>query len=158
MVREERPALEETAVEIATGYFARAKAYAERGYALVSIARVAPWFLAKELRVYSCDCLAPTDEILDLKDNPDEYTPKYCHEILGHLKPTEVFHYLWMIAHQEDTDKIILLCYESPEKFCHRHLVAKWLTDSLGQKVEEFNLAKKPEQRSLLGFDESSYS
>ena len=137
-------------MEIATGYFAKAKQYAGMGYALVSIARVAPWFLAKELRVYSCDCLAPTDEILDLKDNPDEYTPKYRHEILGHLKPTEVFHYLGMIARQEDTDKIILLCYESPEKFCHRHLVAEWLTDNLGIKVEEVALKKKPKQQDMF--------
>ena len=141
-------------MEIATGYFAKSKAYAEKGYALVSIARVAPWFLAKELRVYSCDCLAPTDEILDLKDNPDEYTPKYRHEILGHLKPTEVFHILWMIARQENTDKIVLLCYESPEKFCHRHLVAEWLWDKLGRPVREVDISS-PSQFPMDLFDQS---
>lgn len=145
-------------MEIATGYFAKAKQYADMGYALVSISRVAPWFLPKELTVYPCDCLAPTDDILALKDAPDKYTQEYRREILAKMKPTDVFHKLWMIAHQEQKDKIVLLCYESSEKFCHRHLVAKWLTDGLGQKVEEFNLAKKPEQCSLLGSDESSSS
>ena len=31
----------------------------------------------------------------------------------------------------------VLLCYESPEKFCHRHLVAVWIRDSLGKKIDE---------------------
>jgi len=118
-------------MEIATGYFAKAKTYVENGYALVSIARVAPWFLAKECNVYPCDCLAPTDEILALKDKPDEYAPKYRREILGNLKATDVYHRLYMIARQENTDKVVLMCYESPEKFCHRHLVAEWLTNEL---------------------------
>ena len=124
-------------MEIATGYFAKAKTYADMGYALVSIARVAPWFLAKELNVYPLDCLAPTDDILALKDQPDKYTPKYRREILAKLKPTDVFHKLWMIAHQEQKDKVVLLCYESSEKFCHRHLVAEWLGDVFGRNITE---------------------
>ena len=140
---------------LATGYFAKAKQYADMGYAIVSIARVAPWFLAKELRVYPCDCLAPTDDILALKDSPDKYTPKYQQEILSHLKPTEVYKKLWMIAHQENTDKVVLLCYESPEKFCHRHLVAQWLSVKLGQKVEEVTLAPRP-PRDLFDSSEES--
>lgn len=130
-------------MEIATGYFARAKSYAEMGYALVSIARVAPWFLAKECNVYSCDCLAPTDEILALKDNPDEYVPKYRREILRNLKADDVYHRLYMIARQENTDKVVLMCYESPEKFCHRHLIAEWLTNNLGRRTEEVSLPSK---------------
>ena len=124
-------------MEIATGYFAKAKTYADMGYALVSIARVAPWFLAKELNVYPLDCLAPTDDILALKDQPDKYTPKYRREILAKLKPTDVFHKLGMIAHQEQKDKVVLLCYESSEKFCHRHLVAEWLGDVFGRNITE---------------------
>ena len=27
------------------------------------------------------------------------------------------------------SDQIILLCYEKPDDFCHRHLVAQWLTE-----------------------------
>ena len=124
-------------MEIATGYFAKAKTYVENGYALVSIARVAPWFLAKELNVYPLDCLAPTDDILALKDQPDKYTSEYRREILAKLKPTDVFHKLWMIAHQEQKDKVVLLCYESSEKFCHRHLVAEYLGDVFGRKITE---------------------
>lgn len=32
---------------------------------------------------------------------------------------------------------IVLICYEKPEDFCHRHLVANWLTE-YGCKCEEY--------------------
>lgn len=34
---------------------------------------------------------------------------------------------------------IVLVCYEKPEEFCHRHLVAAWLTEH-GIPVEEFQI------------------
>lgn len=137
------PKYGESEMEIATGYFARAKSYVEQGYALVSIARVAPWFLAKECNVYPCECLAPSDEILSLKDKPDEYIPKYRREILGNLKAADVYHRLYMIARQENTDKVVLLCYEAPDKFCHRHLVAEWLENELGTIINEVHIEVK---------------
>ena len=38
-------------MEIGTGYFAKAKEYADAGYALVSIALKEPWFLSSDLRL-----------------------------------------------------------------------------------------------------------
>lgn len=141
-------------MEIATGYFARAKTYAEMGYALVSIARVAPWFLAKGCNVYPCECLAPSDEILSLKDKPNEYAPKYRREVLGNLNATDVYHRLYMIARQENTSKVVLLCYESPEKFCHRHIVAKWIEETIGNKVAEVDIGGfKSQTRDLFASD-----
>ena len=35
------------------------------------------------------------------------------------------------------TEDIALVCYEKPGDFCHRHLVAKWLTDN-GFTCEEY--------------------
>lgn len=32
-----------------------------------------------------------------------------------------------------------LVCYEAPDKFCHRHLVAEWL-NSAGYNVNEFGV------------------
>ena len=142
---------------LATGYFAKAKQYADLGYALVSIAKVAPWFLPKGLKVYPLDCLAPTDDILALKDSPDKYTPKYQRDILSHLKPTDVYHKLWMISHQEQKDKVVLMCYESPEKFCHRHLVANWLNEKLRVNVEEV-VALVPKKKAIDFFDSSEES
>lgn len=36
----------------------------------------------------------------------------------------------WFALSKEDNVNIVLLCYEKPEDFCHRHLVADWLNSS----------------------------
>ena len=138
-------------MEIATGYFAKAKTYAEMGYALVSISRVAPWFIAKELKLYSCEPLNPTDEILALKDSPQEYEKRYRNEVLKKVKAIDIYHRLHLIAHQEQTDKVVLMCYEAIGKFCHRHIVAKWIEEQLGNKVVEVDCSTyEKQQRDLF--------
>lgn len=127
-------------MEIATGYFAKAKAYADNGYSLVSISRVAPWFLAKTLTLYSCPELAPTDEILALKDRPEEYGNRYRREILAGIDWDYINRWLRSIARQDGTDKIVLLCYEAPNKFCHRHIVAEWLGKHIGHMIHEVDV------------------
>ena len=138
--------------QVSTGYFARAKEYAARGYALVSIARTAPWFLAKELNVYPCEMLNPTKEILAYKDKPELYEKLYKDFILRILSVERLIDYLKGIAHQEQKDKVVLMCYESPEKFCHRHLVAEWLNKEAGLEhpVEEVEIKNEKEQLELL--------
>ena len=34
----------------------------------------------------------------------------------------------------------VLLCYEKPGDFCHRHILANWLEENFGFKVEEFRV------------------
>ena len=43
----------------------------------------------------------------------------------------------------------ILLCYERPGDFCHRHLLAEWLTKH-GFPCQEWDTAKQPIQESLF--------
>ena len=33
---------------------------------------------------------------------------------------------------------VILLCYEKPSDFCHRHILAKWLFENIGIEVAEY--------------------
>ena len=33
---------------------------------------------------------------------------------------------------------VVLLCWESPEKFCHRHILADYINKNSGVVVEEF--------------------
>ena len=33
---------------------------------------------------------------------------------------------------------VILLCYEKPSDFCHRHVLAEWLFENLGIEVAEY--------------------
>lgn len=64
----------------------------------------------------------------------DWYTQKYTSTVLDSLIPISVVSDLKRMA--EDRD-IALVCYEKPEDFCHRHLVAQWLRDA-GYSVEEW--------------------
>lgn len=56
------------------------------------------------------------------------YVKRYENEILFYLDPEEIYN---------DLKDKILLCYEKPSDFCHRHLVAKWLNRNLGLNIEE---------------------
>lgn len=89
--------------------------------------------------------LAPTWEIVNgVKSGEitqDEYTERYV-EILAKLDPQKVVDDLG--------ENAIMLCYESPKDFCHRHLVAKWLNENLGLSVEEIYLKELREKQEAL--------
>lgn len=90
--------------------------------------------------------LAPTYQILmDYKKAADggweslywaqtKYVTRYRAQILDKLDPQQVVRELEDLAGGRD---IVLLCYERPEAFCHRHLVAEWLK-SHGISCEEW--------------------
>ncbi len=66
------------------------------------------------------------------KTDGDEefYTKTYYEEILNKLDPKEVYKEL-------GGDSAVILCWESSEKFCHRHIVAEWLSLSLQIEIKE---------------------
>ena len=113
---------------IYTSYFAKAK-YIENDKKLVSIARFSP----KGLTIASAPELMPTKEIL-LKykqdGNEEEYIEAYHRDVLSKLSPSKI-----AIKYRNK----VLLCYERPEAFCHRHLIAQWLKDH-GFKCEELHM------------------
>lgn len=45
---------------------------------------------------------------------------------------------------------VVLLCYETPEKFCHRHIVADWLNNKLNINIQEFSLKDTQQQFTFL--------
>ena len=137
-------------MEIGTGYFAKAKEYADAGYALVSIAKKRPWFLPDTLSVTDYFQLAPTDEILELKDNPKDYENMYNERILSTKSRVHVLVDLDRIAINQGKDKLVLMCYESPEKFCHRHIVAKWLGELQKEGISEVEIKKNSETEKEL--------
>jgi len=59
----------------------------------------------------------------------DFYIEQYEKEVLGPLDPREVY--------KELGEDAVLLCWENKDKFCHRHLVAEWLSNNLGISIEE---------------------
>ena len=127
-------------IEVATGYFVRAKAYHEMGYSLVSIAHRRPWFIPDGIVLHDYGHrLAPTTEILEMKDSPDDYEQRYRKDVLEYISPEEVMGDLEMFAFEDKLDKVILMCYEGSGKFCHRHIVGKWLAEGLGIEVKEIS-------------------
>ena len=98
----------------------------------VSISGKAPeWYMGRQYKK-----LAPTFKIFSkykssnqTLEDEQEYTKEFTEQILNKLDPKVVFEELGKDA--------VILCYETPEKFCHRHIVAKWLSESLGIEIKE---------------------
>jgi uncharacterized protein YeaO (DUF488 family) len=63
-------------------------------------------------------------EDLESEESKQWYIKKYNETVLSKLNVKEIFQKMYDISKGKD---IILLCYETPEKFCHRHLVSEWL-------------------------------
>ena len=133
---------------IGTGYFAQTKMYVDMGYAPISISLKQPWFVNGIIKPLVYDKLAPTREILGLKDNPEEYTRRYKKDVLGEHAAADVYRDLVRLAKWTLLNNIVLLCWERSGKFCHRHIVANWLSDYLSEPIEEIDV--KPKEETLF--------
>jgi len=113
-----------------TSYFFFNKLY--DSYDLVSIAGLTPEEFKKKFpgyRVYK-PLIPPKQLVLDYKSGKisiPEYTRIY-KEQLNELDPFKVY---------EDLKFSILLCWEKPGNFCHRHIVADWISYCTGNIVKE---------------------
>lgn len=83
--------------------------------------------------------LAPKyDFFKEWKQNQDDayYTKCYQEQVLDNLCFVRVMQELQQLT--GDKKDICLVCYEAPDKFCHRHLVSKWLQEQ-GILASEWN-------------------
>ena len=65
-----------------------------------------------------------------IKDGDEEfYTKQYYKEVLNKLDPKKVYKELGKNA--------VLICWERSGKFCHRHIIAKWLSSNLNIEIKE---------------------
>lgn len=109
---------------IYTGYFGNIKKYTQNGLIPISVAGKWPdWFVG-----FNYQALIPKyswwKEWHDNHLSNEWYTEKYFETVLNKLDVHKV---------ADDLSKIsnpILLCYEKPPQFCHRHLISAWLNDS----------------------------
>lgn len=78
--------------------------------------------------------LAPPIDLLKRYKNGEidtnSYTIEYQARVLDQLNPQTVFNELG--------ENATLLCWEGPDKFCHRHLAATWLKNKLSIEISEF--------------------
>ena len=116
-----------------TSYFAKVKELQEAGFDnLVCVAGYAPKFFHAVPNARFYPDLAPRKSwFWEWKNNHlsnDWYIGNYNETVLSKLDPSKVASDLG-----EDA---VLLCYEKPGDFCHRHLIADWLR-GYGHSVDE---------------------
>lgn len=106
---------------IYTGYFAKIKNYDGECF---SIARYTP----KNIRCGYAPMFFPSEQLLfDWKIGTiteEEYVKRYHEETLNKINVPALLGVL-----QQYQKDIFFLCYEKPNDFCHRHLVAEWLNN-----------------------------
>ena len=102
----------------------------------ISICGQAPdWYIGRQYKK-----LAPKYKFfMEWKENKDNnyYIKCFNEQVLDKLDPEKVAYELLITTSGAKPD-VCLLCYEKPNEFCHRHLVAKWLDDN-GFKCEEWS-------------------
>ena len=100
----------------------------------ISIARnEPPWFDGLCIKI-----LAPDEHIrakYNFDGNKDRYIKEYTDEVLRYLYAPKLVQILEVKSGGKD---VVLLCYETPTKFCHRHLVSEWLNRN-GFHCEEYS-------------------
>ena len=130
---------------IYTSYFAKLKSL-PKNIIPISICGKAPdWYHGLQYKK-----LAPKyNFFMEWKENHDNdyYIRCYNEQVLSQLNAHQVVEELdeLLLMHTvsieyhgnpKESPKIVLVCYEKPTDFCHRHLVAKWLREN-GFKCEE---------------------
>lgn len=112
-----------------TGYYAKIKQYEAAGLITVSIAGKAPDFYTGIEYKKVAPRWAFFNEWKNGSHKGDNkyYVEHFNEEVLSKHTPEEVLNEIMGLA-GVSSDKIILLCYEKPGDFCHRHLVARWLS------------------------------
>ena len=117
-------------LQLRTGYYAKAKQYQEHGYLTIAISLIVPRWAAPFVD-HSIAALAPSKSILDTLPDTETYTRRYSLEVLSRLNPQKIYaEEIAHIARLRGKTKAVLLCYEAPDKFCHRHLVADWFASN----------------------------
>lgn len=119
-------------MKIYTSYFGNYRNFGE--LIPISIALYSPLGFEE----HTLKALAPNIEILQCKNDFEKYT-KLFNKKLELYNAKRIYDYLLDISKHKD---IVLLCYEKPPAFCHRHLVADWFNNELGIEVKELNYNK----------------
>lgn len=122
-------------MKIYTSYFGNARKLNEAGIRIISVALWKPRYMSVPMLA----SVTPTRYMLSDKCSHDEYLKRY-DEILGNQDANQIVE---RITNLSDGHDVALCCYEKPGVFCHRHILARWITDNTGIDVEEFEETKK---------------
>lgn len=116
-------------MKIYTSYYGQLKNLEKAGILPISISLTTPkWYKGMWY-----DRLAPTYNMKNLAVST--YVPAFRKYILAPKSQEKVIERLRVMS--EGYDEIALICYESPDKFCHRQLVKDWLNNWIVPKFGE---------------------
>jgi hypothetical protein len=129
-------------MRVFTSYFGKQKKLHEAGIVPVGISLWPP----KYFYGTSLGQVAPKRYMLNDSLSEEEYTNMYHKDVLRYVDPQGFIKELERIGRGKD---VALCCFESPDKFCHRHILAQWLMEKTGIEIVEFGYnpaqATKPE-------------
>ena len=133
-------------MRIYTSYFANSKKLTAAGIKVIGVALYPPrWFNGVSLRN-----VAPTPSILHAQGQThDQYTERYKCEVLSRVNPHRFLESLRDLSQGHD---VALCCYEKPGEFCHRHILAEWLSLATGEPIHEYG-AERPQSKQLNLFE-----
>lgn len=121
---------------IYTSYFAKLKSLPDNIVPISICAKAPDWYKGLQYKK-----LAPKyDFFMKWKENHDneEFVENYVAQVLKQLNPIKVVADLYYQLNAAPCScDIVLICFEKPSDFCHRHLVANWLTKN-GFTCEEY--------------------
>ena len=121
-------------MKIYTSYFGNLKKLKENNIVPIGICCYPP----KDFHGPNLIAIAPTPDILNnCRSNHQEFRKRYKNEVLSLFKDTSIF--VDRIKFISNGNDCALCCFEKPYEFCHRHLIAEWLNDTLKLNVTEYS-------------------
>jgi len=116
-----------------TGYYSKLKDYDAVGLKTVSISRTKPKGIVTYGKIPE---LYPSEDILWNYKNGKMDEMKYTSMYLDQLDKLGIRNILLKIHHYGDD--VILLCWEAPDKFCHRHILADYINRNSKLNIKEY--------------------
>ena len=132
-------------MKIYTSYFGNSKKLQQAGIKVIGISLYPPrWFNAISVKQ-----VAPTKSILFANgQTQEEYTRRYRSEVLSQQ---DMQQFLKTVEQASGGQDVALCCYEKPEDFCHRHILADWIKEKLGIEISEYGYTPKKEPDYVQG-------
>ena len=132
-------------MKIYTSYFGNSKKLKQAGIKVIGISLYPPrWFNGISLKQ-----VAPTRSILFANgQTQEEYTRRYRSEVLSQQ---DMQQFLKTVEQASGGQDVALCCYEKPEDFCHRHILADWIKEKLGIEISEYGYTPKKDPDYVQG-------
>ena len=117
-----------------TGYYALLKKYKDNGLFTVGISGSVPPFY-EGARILE---FAPRKEMFNRWKNGEIDNFRYHEEYVKYLDSLDKKDVRETLNELKEHGDVIFLCYEKSGVFCHRHILADWLENNFGEKVDEY--------------------